>query len=151
MRRHAQALLLFPLLVGCGDLPPHIPERGDCTLDHVTQRVIHSRPLAPDEMIELAAPFAVTLKPNDLDGTPEVMLVLEGDGWHHPNDGEGGGRPTVRIIKPDGTLTQTLSFKRGDAVIVEHTVNAPGVWTYVVERELIGCRQVVAIQVIPEP
>ena len=84
MRRCARALLLLPLLVGCGDLLPQVQERGDCSLDRVTENVIHSRPLAPDELIELDMPYAVTLKRNDLDRTPEAILMIEGKGGITP-------------------------------------------------------------------
>ena len=128
-----------------------VEERGDCTLDRVV--VDKHR----DEERELAAPYVTTLRPNDdpadPDALPEAELHLEGDGWQHPNPrmGEGNG-PTVRIVKPDGTRTQTLSALRGDngdVVVIDHTVNTSGLWTYIVEWELINCLQVVSIQVRP--
>jgi hypothetical protein len=146
MRPRTGMLLLFPLLAACAAPLPEDLERGDCTLDRVTERVIHSRPLAPDEMIELESPYVVTLKRNHLDGAPEAHLSLEGEGWQ-PTDPAGGGKPTVRIVKPDGTWTATLSHLREAVVRVEHTVNAPGVWTYIVGWERIDCRQIVSIEV----
>jgi hypothetical protein len=149
MRRCTEALVLIPLLAGCSELLPQVEERGACTLDSVTERVIHSRPLAPDEMIELEAPQVVTLKRNDLDFTPEALLIIEGDQWHHPTGDEGVSKPTVKIVKPDGSRTQTLSQRREDVVWIDYTVNVPGVWTFIVEWELIDCRQVVSVEVLP--
>ena len=158
MHRRYRALLLIPLLAGCGevlpqiDLLPRVQERGDCTLDRVSERT-------PDGEVEVEAPYRVTLRPSedptDPDGLPEAELHLEGDGWRHPNPRMGeGNSPTVRIVKPDGKRIGTLSGLRGDAgdvVVVEHTVNTPGIWTYIVEWELIGCRQFVSIEVLPLP
>ena len=161
MRRHFRAMLLVPLLAGCAGLvsqvhESQVQERGNCTLDVVTERIIHSNPLGPDEMIELEPPYVVTLKRADPGGPPDVppaaaYLVLEGHGWPNPEgtrEGDSPGWITALVVAPDGTKSVIPTGAR-DILIVEHALDMPGMWTFLVEEQLGDCRQTVSVDVLP--
>ena len=155
--RTFRALLLIPMLAGCAELFPQAQERGDCTLDLVTERIIHSNPLGPDEMIELQPPYVVTLKRADPGGPPDVppaaaYLVLEGHGWPNPEGTRDGDPPpgltTASVVAPDGTESFLHPGIR-DPLFVEHVLDRPGMWTFTVEAQVGDCRRTVSVEVLP--
>jgi len=145
--RTFRALLVIPLLAGCADLLSQKQERGDCSLDSVTERIIHSNPPGQDEMIELDQPYVVTLKRN-LDFPPGADVILEGHGWHHPGEVDVPDWPTATVVAPDGEPS-VIPNAMGETLIVEHVLDAPGIWTFTVEWELIDCLQTVTVEALP--
>ena len=133
------------LLPGCA-LSQEL-ERGECTLDSVTQRIIHSSPPAPDEMIALEPPYVVTMTHN-LDFGPGADVILEGHGWHHPGEVDVPDSPTATVVAPNGE-TSVIPNAMAETLTVEHVLDAPGTWTFTVEWELIDCLQTVTVRALP--
>ena len=136
------------MLAACAEPLPEVQERGQCTLDRATERVIHyDLPLREDTMVELEAPFEVTLK-RSIDFPPQAIIILEGEGWRYPNGQDMPDWPKSTVLAPDGersVIPNTLAqFLR-----VEHVVDAPGIWTFTVEWDLIDCLQTVSVEVLP--
>lgn len=91
----------------------------------------------------------VTLK-RSVDFPRSAIIILHGDGWHYPGDVDLPDWPTATVTAPNGdtSVIEIPSTVTG-IVRVEHMVDAPGLWTFTVQWELIGCLQTVSIQVLP--
>lgn len=147
MRRSFVALLLVTMLAGCADLS--LPGQDRCTLDRATERIRYLDPPddgRPDDMVQLEPPFVVQLK-RSIDFPPQAIVIVEGDGWHHPGDVETPDWPTASVVAPNGELS-VVPNAMTDTLTVEHTVDAPGTWTFTVDWDLIGCRESVSVEVL---